>query len=58
MKRYVAAGKFKAECLKVMDDVKISGQEIVIIKHRIPIVKLCSIAEIAGNSLDKLYLGR
>ena len=29
----------------MMDEVKASGQEIVITKHRIPIVKLCPIAE-------------
>jgi antitoxin (DNA-binding transcriptional repressor) of toxin-antitoxin stability system len=51
MKRYIAAGKFKTECLKMMDEVKASGQEIVITKHRIPIVKLCPIA----NKENKLF---
>ena len=51
MKRYIAAGKFKTECLKMMDDVKISGQEIVITKHRVPIVKLCPIL----NKENKLF---
>lgn len=45
MKKYIAAGKFKAECLKMMDEVKASGHEIIITKHRMPIVKLCPIAE-------------
>lgn len=43
MKKYIPAGKFKAECLKLMDEVKASGKEIVITKHRIPIVRLCPI---------------
>jgi len=45
MKKYIAAGKFKAECLKMMDEVKASGCELVITKHRLPIVRLCPITK-------------
>jgi len=42
MKRKVMqAGQFKAECLKIMDEIKMTGQELVITKHHVPIVKLC-----------------
>lgn len=43
MERVVQAGKFKAQCLQMMDDVKSSGKELIITKHNIPIVKLCPI---------------
>ena len=37
------AGKFKSECLKVMEAVKATGKEVVITKRHIPIAKLCPI---------------
>jgi len=43
MKKVMQAGQFKAQCLKVMDEVKITGQELVITKHHVPIVRLCPI---------------
>ena len=36
----IAAGEFKAKCLKLMDDVKNYHKEIVITKHGKPIAKL------------------
>ncbi len=36
----IAAGKFKAQCLKLMDSVERSGQEIVITKRGKPVAKL------------------
>lgn len=44
-KKTVPAGKFKSECLKIMDDVKSSGQEIVITKRNIPIVRMTPYTE-------------
>jgi antitoxin (DNA-binding transcriptional repressor) of toxin-antitoxin stability system len=43
MDKFMQAGKFKAQCLKIMDSVKKSRKEIIITKHRMPIVKLCPI---------------
>lgn len=40
MERYIQAGKFKAECLKIMDTVQATGKEVVITKRHIPIVRL------------------
>ena len=39
----IAAGKFKANCLKIMDNVKNYHQEIVITKHGKPVAKLVPI---------------
>ena len=39
-KRTIAAGEFKARCLKLMDEVAETGEEIVITKRGKPLVKL------------------
>lgn len=44
------AGKFKAECLRVMDAVQATGKEVVITKRRVPIVRLTPIKK-EKNSL-------
>jgi len=36
----VSAAKFKATCLKLMDRVAATGEEVVITKHGTPIAKL------------------
>lgn len=36
----VAAGKFKAQCLELMDMVRDTGDEITITKHGKPVAKL------------------
>jgi prevent-host-death family protein len=41
----VAAGQFKAQCLKLMDQVQQTKEEIVITKHGKPIAKLVPIEE-------------
>lgn len=41
----IAAGEFKAKCLKLMDQVKESNIEIVITKHGKPVAKLSPIEE-------------
>jgi len=38
----VAAGEFKAKCLRLMDTVRDTGEEIVITKHGKPVAKLVS----------------
>jgi antitoxin (DNA-binding transcriptional repressor) of toxin-antitoxin stability system len=43
MQKYIQAGKFKAECLRIMDEVKKSGCELIITKRHEPIAKLCPI---------------
>ena len=36
----IAAGKFKANCLAIMDDVKAKHETVVITKHGEPVAKL------------------
>lgn len=38
--KQMAAGKFKAECLAVMDQVLKSGEPVTITKHGKPVVKI------------------
>lgn len=36
----IPAGKFKAECLKIMDEVQRTGRPLVVTKHNIPVVEV------------------
>lgn len=45
MKRMIQAGKFKAECLKIMDDVQTKKYSIIITKRNKPIAKLVPLEE-------------
>lgn len=45
MKHTIQAGVFKAQCLKIMDEVKKTRHPITITKHRIPIVKIIPLEE-------------
>lgn len=45
MKRFIQAGKFKAECLKIMDDVQAKKYCIIITKRNKPIAKLVPLEE-------------
>lgn len=40
MKRIVQAGVFKAECLKIMDQVQQTKKPVIVTKHNIPIVRI------------------
>ena len=41
----MAAAQFKAQCLAVMDQVQLSGREVVITKHGKPVVKLVPVSK-------------
>ncbi len=41
----ISAGKFKAQCLNLMDEVAQKREEIVITKHGKPIAKLAPITD-------------
>jgi prevent-host-death family protein len=41
----IAAGQFKAQCLKLMDEVQKRGEEIIITKHGKPVAKLVPFEE-------------
>lgn len=42
-RRTIPAGEFKAKCLKLMDEVAATGEEIVVTKHGRPVAKLAPI---------------
>lgn len=41
----IAAGEFKAKCLKLMDEVHKHHEDIIITKHGKPVAKLTAIGE-------------
>ena len=43
MKR-MPAGKFKAQCLSVMDDVRATGEPVIITKRGTPVAKVVPVA--------------
>lgn len=51
MKHIVQAGKFKAECLKLMDDVQAKKYSIIITKRNKPIAKLVPLEEETSSFL-------
>jgi len=40
MKTKMSAGEFKNKCLRVMDEVRESGQEVVVTKRGKPVVRI------------------
>jgi len=48
------AGQFKARCLKVMDDVQLTREPVVITKKGRPVAKLVPAGEASDNFLGKL----
>ena len=38
--KQIAAGEFKAQCLRLMDDVNSTGTSLVITKRGVPVAKL------------------
>lgn len=47
----IAAGQFKSQCLKLMDEVQRSREEIVITKHGRPVAKLVPVEENPPKSI-------
>ncbi len=47
--RSIAAGEFKAKCLKIMDEVKETGRPVVVTKRGEPVIKVVPIT----NGKDK-----
>lgn len=45
MQRYMQAGQFKAQCLKVMEEIQRTHQSIVITKRNVPVVRLVPVEE-------------
>ncbi|OGO91408.1 MAG: prevent-host-death protein [Coxiella sp. RIFCSPHIGHO2_12_FULL_42_15] len=45
MLKKIPAGKFKAQCLQLMDDVKRKHVSFIITKHGVPVAKLVPIED-------------
>ena len=45
MKRQIAAGEFKAKCLRLLDEVQRTRKEIVVTKRGKPVARLVPLAE-------------
>ncbi|MDB6081760.1 MAG: prevent-host-death family protein [Chlamydiia bacterium] len=45
VRKLVPAGKFKAECLKMMDEVQRTKMHLIITKRNIPVVEMIPIEE-------------
>jgi prevent-host-death family protein len=53
----IAAGIFKAECLKLMDRVKTTHEEIVISKHGKPVARLVPVEDVPEHSILGMLAG-
>ena len=54
MDEMMKAGQFKAECLKVMDRVRLSRRSIILTKRNVPIAKLVPIEDAEEKILGKM----
>ena len=58
--RAVPAGEFKTNCLRLMDEIHETGIEIVVTKHRRPVVKVSPFREmpprLVGSSKGQLRI--
>lgn len=57
--RTMAAGKFKAQCLAVMDEVQAKRESVVVTKNGKPVAKLVPLDLPEGEDpLDAFYFGK
>ena len=58
--RIVPAGEFKTSCLRLMDEVQETGTEIVVTKHRRPVVRVSPFREdqpkLVGSCVGQLRI--
>jgi prevent-host-death family protein len=47
----VAAGEFKAKCLSLLDDVALTGKELIVTKRGKPVAKLVPVTKTEAASL-------
>jgi len=47
----IAASEFKAKCLKIMDHVNYSHEEVIVTKHGKPVVRIVSVSQPPSASL-------
>ena len=54
--RQIAAGEFKAKCLRIMDEINETGKPLVVTKRGVPIVRLVPITK--SGMKPKSIIGR
>ena len=58
--RVLAAGEFKTHCLRLMDEVHETGTEIIVTKHRRPVVRISPVRterpNLVGSCVDQLRI--
>ncbi|MCQ3812812.1 MAG: type II toxin-antitoxin system Phd/YefM family antitoxin [Acidimicrobiia bacterium] len=58
--RVLAAGEFKTHCLRLMDEVHETGTEIIVTKHRRPVVRISPVRterpNLVGSCVDQLQI--
>jgi prevent-host-death family protein len=54
--RTMAAGKFKAQCLAVLDEVEIKRECVTVTKNGRPVAKMVPL-ELEGNPLNAFFIG-
>jgi prevent-host-death family protein len=52
--RKMAAGKFKNQCLAVMDIVHRTGEPVIVTKHGKPVVKLVPVRDSEDDIFDSM----
>lgn len=53
-KKTIAAGKFKATCLALLDEVQTGGEEIVVTKYGKPVAKVVPVDPAGTERFNKL----
>ncbi len=56
--RTMAAGKFKAQCLAVMDEVQAKREPVLVTKHGKPVAKLVPIHDDEDDPIFGFYQGK
>lgn len=54
--RQIAAGEFKAKCLRIMDEINETGKPLVVTKRGVPVMKLVPIRD--GRKKNDDFFGR
>src|SRR3974377_1367128 len=54
--RQIAAGEFKAKCLRIMDEINATGKSLVVTKRGVPVMKLVPIR--SGRKKNDDFFGR
>ena len=49
--RSVPAGKFKAQCLSLLDEVAATGRELVVTKHGRPVARIVPVDRLKAGAL-------